>query len=191
MTAAGSTRGALADLAPASGGPDAAESLADPTRRRRLLRWTSSLALVGLAGCGFRLRQPVALPFRRLALAGFSSDMERALRMAAGPAVEWMAVPAQAEVLLVATASTRERIVASYTPTRRVSEFQLRTRLRYRAQTPAGRALLPEADLVLTRELSYSEAYALGKEHEEARLYADMETDIALQVLRRLGTVRL
>ena len=83
MTAAGSTRGALADLAQASGGPDAAESLADPTRRRSLLRWTSSLALVGLAGCGFRLRQPVALPFRRLALAGFSSDMERALRIAA------------------------------------------------------------------------------------------------------------
>jgi LPS-assembly lipoprotein len=100
-------------------------------------------------------------------------------------------VPAQAEVQLVATASARERTVASYTPTRRVSEFQLRARLRYRAQTPAGRVLLPEAELVLNRELSYSETYALGKEQEEARLYADMETDIALQVMRRLGTVRL
>lgn len=133
----------------------------------------------------------MVLPFQRLALTGFSGDMERALRIAAGPAVEWVAVPAKAEVQLVATVSARERTVASYTPTRRVSEFQLRARLRYRAQTPAGRALLPEAELVLTRELSYSETFALGKEQEEARLYADMETDIALQVLRRLGTVRL
>ena len=191
MTVAESSHGARAGAVPASGGPDAVGAPAVAVPRRRLLRWASGLAVVGLAGCGFRLRQPVALPFRRLALTGVSSDMERALRIAAGPAVEWVAVPAQAEVQLVATASARERTVASYTPTRRVSEFQLRARLRYRAQTPAGRVLLPEAELVLNRELSYGETYALGKEQEEARLYADMETDIALQVMRRLGTVRL
>ena len=101
-----------------------------------------------------------------------------------------MAAPAQAEVQLVALTSTREKSVASYTATRRVSELQLRARLRYRVQTPAGRLLLPDTELLLTRELSYSEPYALGKEHEEARLYADMEADIALQVLRRLASAR-
>ena len=50
---------------------------------------------------------------------------------------------------------------------------------------------VPESELALARELSYSETFALGKEQEEARLYADMEADIAQQVLRRLGTVRL
>ena len=191
MTLAARSRDPGADTAATRAGPGAADVPAAATRRHLLLRLASGLALAGLAGCGFRLRQPVALPFRRLALAGVSTDMERALRIAAGPAVEWVAAPAQAEVQIVAAVSAREKIVASYTPTRRVSEFQLRARLRYRAQTPAGRVLLPESELVLARELSYSETFALGKEQEEARLYADMESDIAQQVLRRLGTVRL
>ena len=184
----GSARAGATPTGPES---QAADRAAAALPRRRLLRLAPGLAgLVVFAGCGFQLRQPVVLPFRRLALGGFRPEMERALRVAAGPAVEWVAAPAQAEVLLVALAGTREKIVASYTPTRRVSEFQLRSRLRYRAQTPAGRLLLPDAELLLTRELSYSETYALGKEQEEARLYADMEADIALQVLRRLATAR-
>lgn len=192
MTATARPCDSHAGEAPAPAGSAVTDVPAEALPRRALLRLApAGLALAGLAGCGFRLRQPVALPFRRMALAGVSADMERALRMAAGPAVEWVAAPAQAEVLLVAAVSAREKTVASYTPTRRVSEFQLRARLRYRAQTPAGRVLLPESELVLARELSYSETYALGKEHEEARLYADMETDIAQQVLRRLGSVRL
>jgi LPS-assembly lipoprotein len=184
----GSARAGAAPTAPESQATDRAAA-APP--RRRLLRLAPALAGLGLfAGCGFQLRRPVVLPFRRLALSGFSPDMERALRVAAGPAIEWMAAPAQAEVQLVALTSTREKSVASYTATRRVSELQLRARLRYRVQTPAGRLLLPDTELLLTRELSYSETYALGKEHEEARLYADMEADIALQVLRRLASAR-
>lgn len=163
--------------------------------RRHLLQAAGGLALggmVSLAGCGFQLRQPVVLPFRRLALVGFgpASAMAQALRNAAGTAVEWPAVPAQADVQLVALVDRREKAVSAYTAARRVSEFQLRVRLRFQAQTPAGRVLLPDSELVLTRELSYSETQALGKEFEEARLYADMEADIAQQVMRRLATAR-
>jgi LPS-assembly lipoprotein len=117
--------------------------------------------------------------------------MAHALRAAAGPGVEWPAAPAQAEVQLVALVDAREKVVASYTAARRVSEFQLRVRLRWRAQTPAGRVLLPDSELLLTRELSYGETQALGKEYEEARLYADMEADIAQQLMRRLALLRL
>jgi LPS-assembly lipoprotein len=158
--------------------------------RRLLLRGAALATLAGLAGCGFQLRQPGALPFRRLALTGFGPGMEQALRTAIGPAVGATSALEQAEVQLLALASTRERSVASYTPTRRASQFQLRARLRYRVQTPAGKLLLPDADLVLTRSMNYSETQALGKEYEESRLYADMEADIAQQVLRRLGTVK-
>lgn len=179
---------------PAAGG-GLATADADATRRG-LLRSTMGLVLAGgatLAGCGFQLRQPQPLPFRRLALLGFSprSTMAQALRAAAGPGVEWPAIPAQAEVQLVALVEAREKVVASYTAARRVSEFQLRVRLRWRAQTPAGRVLLPDSELLLTRELSYSETQALGKEYEEARLYADMEADIAQQLMRRLAVLRL
>ena len=107
MTLAARSRDPGADTAATRAGPGAADVPAAATRRHLLLRLASGLALAGLAGCGFRLRQPVALPFRRLALAGVSTDMERALRIAAGPAVEWVATPAQAEVQIVAAVSAR------------------------------------------------------------------------------------
>jgi LPS-assembly lipoprotein len=46
-------------------------------------------------------------------------------------------------------------------------------------------------ELMLSRDLSYSEVLALAKEQEEAELYREMQSDIVAQVLRRLAVVRV
>jgi LPS-assembly lipoprotein len=46
------------------------------------------------------------------------------------------------------------------------------------------------AELVLLRDLSYSETLALAKAQEEAQMFREMEADIAQQVLRRLAAVQ-
>ena len=43
--------------------------------------------------------------------------------------------------------------------------------------------------IVLARDMSYSETFALAKEQEEALLYAAMQSEIVMQVLRRLSAV--
>ena len=48
-------------------------------------------------------------------------------------------------------------------------ELQLRLRFDFRAHTPAGRELIPRAELLLARDMSYSETAALAKEYEEDR----------------------
>jgi LPS-assembly lipoprotein len=63
--------------------------------------------------------------------------------------------------------------------------------LRFRTHTPAGREVTPPAELSLSRDMSYSESIALAKQHEEAELYREMQTDIVAQVLRRLAAIRL
>jgi LPS-assembly lipoprotein len=68
---------------------------------------------------------------------------------------------------------------------------QLRVRLRFRVATPSGKLLLPAAELLLTRDMSYSETAALAKQQEEALLYRAMDEDIVSQVLRRLASVKL
>ena len=69
-------------------------------------------------------------------------------------------------------------------------EVQLRLKFNFRAQTPAGRVLVPTAELLLTRDMSYNERDALAKEQEEQLLYRAMQDDIAMQVLRRLAAVK-
>jgi LPS-assembly lipoprotein len=49
---------------------------------------------------------------------------------------------------------------------------------------------MPRAELLLVRDLSYSENIALAKEYEEAQLFREMQTDVVQQVLRRLVSVQ-
>jgi LPS-assembly lipoprotein len=154
----------------------------------------AALLSLALAGCGFQLRQAEALPIRSIALVGFRP--ESPLRVALTRELEGAGValrdnPAQAEAVFDALVDVRERTVAASTAFGQVRELQLRVRLRFRVATPAGKLLLPASDLLLTRDMSYSETAALAKQQEEALLYRAMDDDIVAQVLRRLASVKL
>jgi len=56
-------------------------------------------------------------------------------------------------------------------------------------RSAAGRELIPATELLLTRDMSYSETIALAKEQEEALLFRGMRGDIVQQLLRRLATL--
>ena len=86
--------------------------------------------------------------------------------------------------------ATPKGIVAS-TAAAQVREVQLRLRFHVSARTPAGRLLIPRAELMVARDLSTSEAAALAKAFEEAELYREMQADVVQQVLRRLASITL
>ena len=150
--------------------------------------------LTALAGCGFQLRQAIALPMRSVSLVGFAptSPLATALRLELERAgVTLRDNPAQAEVVFDTLTDAREKVVAASTAAGQVREVQLRVRLRFRVATPTGRVLLAADDLLLTRDLSYDESAALAKQQEEALLYRAMDDDIVAQVLRRLASIKL
>lgn len=158
-------------------------------RRRQMVLTLAA----GLTGCGFQLRQPLSLPFRSLALVGFASrsPLEAELRRALAGMVQIKTVPAEAEVVLLATTDKRERSVAASTAAGQVREIELRLHVVARVDTPAGRALMAPVDLRLTRDLSYNESAALAKSEEEAALFREMQSDVVAQLLRRLAAIQL
>ncbi|MBS0436778.1 MAG: hypothetical protein JSR75_18130 [Proteobacteria bacterium] len=156
----------------------------------------SALAALGgiaLAGCGFELRRAPELRFRSIALAGFKpkSMLADELRRQIGTSTTTVVVdsPAQAQVVLEALTDAREKSVVASTAFGQVRELQLRSRFGFRLRTPAGRELIPATEILLSRDMSYSESAALAKEQEEEALYRSMQNDIAAQVLRRLASV--
>jgi LPS-assembly lipoprotein len=161
----------------------------DGTRRAGLL----ALAAGALAGCGFHMRQPPRMAFGRIALTGFEprSPMAQELRRQLGAVVRVVDGPGQAEVVLQALDDVRERSVVASTAAAQVRELQLRVKFNFRASTPGGRELIPRVELLLSRDLSYSETAALAKEVEEAELFREMQGDVAEQVLRRLASVKI
>lgn len=149
------------------------------------------LSVATLTGCGFKLRQPPKLAFKRIALVGFAprSPLADDLRRQLGAEVQVLDAPANADVILEALVDERLRSVVASTAAAQVRELQLRLRFHFRARTPAGRELIPRAELLLSRDLSYSETAALAKEQEEADLFRDMQADVVTQVLRRLSSL--
>jgi LPS-assembly lipoprotein len=154
---------------------------------RRALLAVSACALV--AGCGFALRQPAQLPFSKLALSGFKapSPMADALRQSLPRSVTVVALPRDAEVVLVALEDRFDKTVAASTAAGQVREFRLRVTLRFRLDRPDGSNQLPEQRIELSRDMSYSETAALAKQTEEAVLVREMRMDVAQQLLQMLA----
>jgi LPS-assembly lipoprotein len=155
--------------------------------------WLCTLPAALLAGCGFQLRGEPALPFTRIALLGFAerSALRADLKTALQRQVQVVDDLAQAQLVLRARQDLRERSVVASTAAGQVREVQLRVRLEFGIETPGGRELVPATELLLVRDMSYSESFALAKEQEEAQLYRNMQADIVAQLMRRLARVKV
>jgi len=168
------------------------------TRRRTFLLvaagFSSALTLSSVSGCGFELRRAPEMRFRSIQLVGFKprSPLAEELRMNINASTTTLVVEtaAQAQVVLEAIDDVREKTVVASTAVGQVTEFQLRARFKFRVRGTGGKELLPAAELLLTRDMSYTESAALGKEQEETFLYRAMQSDIASQVMRRLASIQ-
>ena len=182
--------------------------LKSPARRaalRGLAAAGSAGLLAGLTGCGFALRQAPKFAFESVQVAGFeNTSVSRSLQQAlvssgirvvnSSAAAQAPVDPAQAavppQVVLVVTLDRHERVVSGQTDTGQVRELTLRARFRFRLMTPAGKMLIEDTELLLERDISFSETAALAKAAEENLMFRDMDGDIVQQVLRRLAAVK-
>jgi len=151
--------------------------------------WVLLLSLL-LAGCGFHLRQAKPLPFKTLYL-GMSeqSEMGASLRrqILATKGTVLVDQPTEAEAVMVVLADSRQKSILSLNASGRVREFLLRQRFVFRVHDNKGRDFIPQSEVLVTRDISYSDAELLSKDAEEALLYRDMDRDMVQQIMRRLA----
>lgn len=176
-----------------------AAALAVGVDRRAWLRAAAAGGLtLALAGCGFRLRGALKLPFASLR-SNLSEHSEighelRAQLQASGVQLVEPALAGQlqapAEVELTVLNEQRERAVVGITSIGQVRELQLRVRFKFRVRSGKGRDLIDDLELLQERDLSYDEALVLGKQAEEELLYREMQSDIVRQLMRRLAAIR-
>jgi LPS-assembly lipoprotein len=159
--------------------------------------WLMSTALVaGLAGCGFELRKSPNYAFATLfssmpVASPFGIKLKRGLESSGQ--VEVITDPRQverAQVIFEQLAELREKVIVGRTSTGEIREYQLRLRYRFRLRSKDGIELIPDTEVVLNRDINFTETGALSKESEEALLYKDMENDLVQQIQRRLAAVR-
>ena len=163
------------------------------TRRAWLI---STAFTAGLAGCGFELRKPPRYAFETMfssipIVSPFGVKLKRSLESSGqvevitdGRQIE------RAQIIFDQLFELREKVVVGRTSTGAIREFQLRLRYRFRVRSRNGIELIPDTEILLTRDINFNETGALSKESEEALLYKDMENDLVLQLQRRLAAIR-
>jgi len=150
-------------------------------------------AALGLAGCGFKLRQAPDFAFQTIAMpttTAYLSQLKRSIevtgKLKVMPMTEWE----QADVVLDVLSETRDQLVLSTNSAGQVRELQLFLRIRFKLRTPQGKELIAPSELTQSRDITYNETAALAKESETQLLYRDMTNDIVQQTIRRLAAVK-
>ncbi len=151
-----------------------------------------AIVVLGLvtAACGFQLRGQATLPFETLyvAIPDISPlGIELKRNIIAGTHTRLARDPAEAQATLSVTSEERGKTILSFDTSGQVREFQLRYRLSFRVRDAKGRDYLPQSEIRLTRDISYSNTQVLAKESEELLLFRDMQSDMVQQILRRLA----
>lgn len=141
-----------------------------------------------LAGCGFKLRGVMDLPYETLYVNGGSypaikAELENAIR--SGTKVQIASSPDQAEVVVNILAVNYDKSILSLGGTGQVREYQLHYRLAFSASYQ-GKPSIPPQQIELRRDMTYDDTQALAKEQEEALLQKNMQDDAIQQLLRRL-----
>ena len=166
-------------------------------QRRHWLTLMASGTALGFAGCGFELRKAPNFAFKTLfsplaesSLLGV--DLKRSLE-ANGKVrvITDVRQIEQAEVILEVVSDRREKVVVSRNAAGQVREFQLRIRFTFKLRSAKGKELIPEAEILQQRDISFNESAVLAKEAEEGLLYREMQSDIVQQIMRRLAAVNL
>ena len=155
------------------------------------------LAVGGVSGCGFALRQAPSFAFTSLRFANqvgtpVSRALQRELATAGIQVTNAAAVAGQppVQVVLEVLTDQRERAVVGQTTSGQVRELQLRTRFRFRLSTSSGKYLIDETEMLMERDISFTETGALAKAAEEQMMFNDMQSDIVQQAMRRLAAVK-
>lgn len=140
--------------------------------------------------CGFALRGDYVLPYTGVYIAApANSQIINMLRreLEATQKFEPNAKAAQAQLNIVL--EERDKKILSLSGTGRVREFHLKTVVQFQLVEATGAVLIATNELSLSRRMSFDDTQVVSKQQEEALLFADMERDIAGQIMRRIAVV--
>jgi len=157
----------------------------------RNYRSWSWLILLLLAGCGFHLKgyhqASPALDGLFVLNAGQRGSLAEVIQRDLRTSGAALATSdEQAKHLLHIRPEQFKRRVTSVDENGKVLEYELRLEAGFSVKDATGSESVPEQPLELVRHLAFSGDDELGRQSEEALLKADMRSDLANQIIRRL-----
>jgi len=163
-------------------------------RKYPLLLGLIVLCATLLSACGFKLRGNYDLPFDTLYISlPESNELYASLKrnIEAGTRTRIVGNREEAQAMLTVVYDRTTQGILSLSGTGRVTEYQLVRTFAFRVIDKDSRDIIPQREIVLRRDLPYSDDVVLAKASETELLIRDMQSDLVNQILRRLAAAKL
>lgn len=163
-------------------------------RKSPLLLGLLLLCVTLLTACGFKLRGSYELPFDTLYIGlPESNELYAALKrnIEASTKTRIIANREEAQASLTVVYDRTTQGILSLSGTGRVTEYQLVRTFAFRVLDKNNQDIIPQREIVLRRDLPYSDDVVLAKASETELLVRDMQNDLINQILRRLAAAKL
>lgn len=147
--------------------------------------------ITGLSACGFQLRGQANLP-AEMSRTFISATQQRGnlvrqlTLLLQGNQIEIVDDRADSGAVLRIIAERFTREVQSISAAAKVREFALHYEVRFSLETPDGKVLLAEQQMVLTEDYQFNQEQVLGTSSEEDLIRKDLVRSMSRQILRRL-----
>lgn len=158
-----------------------------------MYRKIALLSVLCLAACGFQLRGAFPLPFETIYISLPETAELRALlrrSIAAGSNARVVDTQKEAQATLLVLGDAAVKTIVSLNAAGRAREFQLVRTFSFRVADNSGRDWLPQSQIVIRRDITFSDDLVLSKESEEVLLWRDIQNDLVQQMLRRLAAAK-
>lgn len=154
------------------------------------------VAVMLLAGCGFKLRGEVALApemqFLRLEMVEAGPRIRQPLVAALERGgVTLVESPEAAAAVLRIPVNATSTLALTISQQARVSEYTVRHRVELEIRGPDGSVLLPRDEIILERDFVFDRRDALGVAGQEETLLRDLEREMVRAILRRIENLDL
>ena len=146
-----------------------------------------------MAGCAWRMRGKVDLPYKSLFLTGtltpeLRDEIEMLLRV---NNVELVKTIKDAELVLEIISEQNARQVLSYNTSGQITAYRIISRIVFRAFDPVnGLEAMPESDIFLTRDIDFNQSNIQAFDQQVAEFVKAMRSDIVSQLMRRLASIK-
>lgn len=159
--------------------------------------YLTALLLLSLvvAGCGFKMRGQVDLPFKTIYTnisrqSSFGIYIYRLLK-ASSPETVMVDKATQAELIVTQLGMNRAQTEVSLDADGKVEEYELSLSFQFSVSDAQGNELIPPTTLSSSQLLPYDENAADAKAAEMQLIYSTMEKNIADRLYRRLTSEEL
>jgi LPS-assembly lipoprotein len=156
----------------------------------RIVKASSLLVVLLLAGCGFHLRQSVALPpsMQRIHLSvNGGGDLQRNLARAlrnSGVTIEDASHDGVAELRVSQANFSTDTL--SISGASRVTEYAVHYEVRFAVTDAGSHVLLPEQQILMSRDYSYDATNTVGNDAQVEQIQRSLIDDMVQSIMFRL-----